>query len=198
VAAVQSKYFTIVIVPDSKSQFKQLRVSRRMIRGFIGGTVFTLLSLALFAVSYVDLYARSHRVDASIRETKGLESKLAEASKQLAQAMASAELARRNLSETLRNQQKQLSDLRSRSEHLSKIIAAREVTAHAYARILREQSFWEKLNELSTKFIVSVLAGLVTVFILFLFKMRRFEHGSVVIRHDDTESGLPSRTGQTE
>jgi murein DD-endopeptidase MepM/ murein hydrolase activator NlpD len=65
---MQSKYFTVVIVPDANSQSKQLKVPRRMIRGIIGGTVFSLLSLALFAVSYVDLFSRSRRLDALTRE----------------------------------------------------------------------------------------------------------------------------------
>jgi hypothetical protein len=98
---MQSKYFTIVIVPDSESQFKQLKISHRMIRGFIGGTVFSLLSLALFAVSYVELFSRSRRLDASIPETRILENQISMANKQLAQAMGAAELANRKLSEKI-------------------------------------------------------------------------------------------------
>jgi murein DD-endopeptidase MepM/ murein hydrolase activator NlpD len=79
---MQSKYFTVVIVPDANSQSKQLKVPRRMIRGIIGGTVFSLLSLALFAVSYVDLFSRSRRLDTLTRENIRLSEQIAEYDRQ--------------------------------------------------------------------------------------------------------------------
>jgi len=75
---MQSKYVTILIVPDATSQFRQVKISRRMLRGVIGGTVFSFLSLALFGVSYVDLFSRSRRLDTLTRENIRLSEQIAE------------------------------------------------------------------------------------------------------------------------
>lgn len=67
-----------MIVPDATSRFRQLRISRRLIRGAIGGAVFSFLSLALLAVSYVDLFSRSSRLEALTRENIRLSEEIAE------------------------------------------------------------------------------------------------------------------------